>query len=491
MPPRPGGNPHAAGSRVLHVLLVFALTTAVAAFSQSRNRQVWQLAGLSDEWFGLGVNLNISGTLGFQGRPMVLRPPGYPFFIAAVLRIATGRPAADSTAYRDLAGHVVFRAQALLLGLSAALLYLWTAGMVRRSVALAAALTFGLNPYCVVLTGLLHYDVLHLLLIVAGCWSLHGALSDETSTFKMFVAGLFWGVATLVRSLTLILPVFVLLALLARGRPRIRPAAWRAAVFACGLLLAVAPWTTRNYSVSGRLIPVHLQAWAAVWGSTVKVLGIHPNHYNWFQLSGDLTSVFSRVSGEREYSYATYLRLNRELEEAFRKETLRNLREQPGVYLRNVAAAFVSFNLNINSVLLEAYQHLQTPGAELRGTFFERGHPDSFRSSRLSRLFAFYVYVLTALAFAAVWAAVRRGNRAVLAPGLVYLCLALAHALFFMDLLYYYVKLPFLVFFAFLLVAQAGPRPVRVPALAFEAPLDALLALGLALPALILTVCLV
>lgn len=469
-------------------LVPFGLSFAAAVHVLETRRPLLQIGGLTDEWLHLGANLNVSGTLGHGNQPIVMRPPAYPFFIAAVLRIFTGRPAAltDSYVARAVAGLCL--AQAFVLGLAAAMLYGWMSRWVRPHVALAAALAFGLNPYSLVLPGLMHYDVLHWLLMIGGLWLLGSALEDPTPRpFPLFVAGLAWGIATLLRPLTLILPPFLGLALLL-GKPR-RPrlALGGTAVFTLGLTLAITPWTARNYAVAGELIPVNRQAWTALWGSTVKPLDIRPNHYTWFQLGPEMMAVFTRVTGEREYSYRAYVHFNAQLDRAFRREALDNLRKQPFVYLGNVASSLVAFNLGINSVLLRIFEFAQRPAAEIRTEWLHPGHPQGFPGSVLSCAFTLYFYGLTAAAMAGAWLAARGRERAALAPGAVYLCLCVAHALFFMDLFYYYVKLPFLFAFAFLLADRSQGRQLRLPGTAWRAPLDVALLVLLTLPALLLS----
>lgn len=439
------------------------------------------MGALTDEWYYLGANLNVTGTLGLGERPIVLRPPGYPFFIAATLRLFTGTPRRLTEAYMDRAVQAVYLGQSSLLALSAPLLYLWLSRFLRSGVAFAAALLFALNPYCIVLTGLLHSDVLHMFLLIAGCLVLHHALDRPTlESRRLFAAGLVWGLVTLVRPVTLVFPGFVLATLLVTTGFAVRRAVRGTAVFSLGLCLAIAPWTARNYAVTGRFILVNVQAWAALWGSTERVLGIHPNHYNWYQLGSGITSVFSRVTGEREYSYPTYVRFNLELEEAFKQEALQNLREKPGVYLRNVLDRLAAFNLLINSVLLKVFQYIQRPGAQVQSAWFEVGNPQDFHPSTVSTAFSLFMGVLTTLAAGGAWMAFSRKLTAALVPGLVYLCFCLAHSLVFMDLLYYYLKVPFIYVLAFLFVDGLRGRRLRLPA-GRHVPLDAALITLLAL----------
>lgn len=472
-------------SRWLHALLVFALCFCVSGYSILHKRQLFGLEGMTDEWYNLGINLAVYGTLGIGPEPIALRPPGYPFFVAVTLRTLTGSPsdlvwdwdAVASGQRTSLRGvQAVYLAQSTVLALTASLLYLWLSGFLRTRVAMVAALAFGLNPYCVVLAGLLHYDVLHWLALVAGCWALDRALRDPACPPGRFlVAGVVWGLATLVRPVTLLLPFFLLVALVVRRSTR-RAAALRAvAVFTGALALTLVPWAARNYAVTGRLIPVNEQSSAAIWGSTVRKLGVHPNHYKWALLSPEINRIFHQVTGQREFNYIDYVRFNSGHEAVFREELARNLRRSPEVYVDNVLSGFLSFTLHINSVWLKAFQYLQTPGARLRPAWFEIGHPQDFHSGTTSQLFAAYTYVLTALAAAGAALAWRTRNARVLAPAAVFLCLGIGHALTYMDLMYYYQRVPFLYVFAAFLVDAAEGWRLPVPLLAAPVPVGRVL----------------
>ncbi len=48
-------------------------------------------------------------------------------------------------------------------------------------------------------------------------------------------------------------------------------------------------------------------------------------------------------------------------------------------------------------------------------------------------------------------------------PGLVYLCFCFAHSLTYMDLMYYYIKIPFLYIFSGYLVNAVDRKLITVP----------------------------
>ena len=116
-------------------LLVFLLTLASAGYVLIARRPLLFLGGLTDEWFPLGYNVAAYGTLGWGDQPILLRPPGYPAFLAGVLRLATRVAPPPTPAYTSAALRMVTLAQATLLAATAALLFAWLRPRVGNGVA--------------------------------------------------------------------------------------------------------------------------------------------------------------------------------------------------------------------------------------------------------------------------------------------------------------------------------------------------------------------
>lgn len=422
--------------RIGALAVVFLATLLVGLASLRLDRQLGLLFGLTDEWFSLGLALRATGTLGFDSQPSVLRPPGYPAFVAAVAWLSGADPG-------PVAG--VMLAQCVLLALSAALLTLWSSRFLKPLAATAAGLLFGINPYSIVLIGLLNYSVLHLLAVIVACALLHAALETPDARRPMALAGAAWGLAALVRPTSLLAPAVLLLALRALLRLSWRRALQATLVFAAAMLGVIAPWTLRNYRVTGRLVPVNAQGQTALWGSTVIRFGLDPNHFHWRRLYADhFLPVFARVTGEPEYSYATYVRNNLALEDAFGGAARANLRAQPGVYAFNVARSFVAFGAHINSMLIDVFRVLQTGRLGWTGRAFEA-----------------YFGTLTLFAALGLGLALARRDPGLAAPLVGLLSFWVAHTLVYMDLMYYYVKLPFVFVFAFSFVSRLHERPAN------------------------------
>jgi hypothetical protein len=221
----------------------------------------------------------------------------------------------------------------------------------------------------------------------------------------------------------------------------------------------IAPWTLRNYALSGQIVPVSGQTWMNVWAATVRPAPAQPNHYRWKTIRDRLMPLLKRVPSERLRTDPESVADNLAVESELREVVLRNLRRRPGVYLGNVWRSFVTFNLDINSVMLKVYQRVQVPGRPL-GDWYWPGDPQEFYPGHAQRAFAVLMAALTALGAFGLVLAARERALALLAPAAVYLCFLTAHALTWMDLMYYYVKVPFVLAFAFFLVDRAYAVPV-------------------------------
>jgi hypothetical protein len=490
-------------SRSSRFLLVFVLTLSASVFSLVRNRPLGYLGGLADTWFTLGLNIAAYGTFGEEDQPTVYKPPGYPLFIAAVVAPVVGverevvfphrlLPISSDLAlldtsydlgYLERAAAAVYAAQCVVLAAASALLFLWLSERLAPSVSFGAGLLFGLNPYTIIHTSLLHYAVLHLCLIILSTYVLQLALDrSEWSGGLLFLSGACWGLTTLVRPVTLILPPFLLLAFLLRAR-------WLRALkgfgmVMAGMVLVIAPYTVRNYRLAHRFIPVNAQAWRNIWGATVLEVPIEPNHFRWKEVRRLIMNLEAGVAGKSSiwgwepYSVGADLLL----EDTFRKEALKNLREHPQTYLRNVLGSFLTISLDINSAVIKVFQHIQRPGLTTRFLkfWFWPGDPQDFESPTASEAFSILIGILTFFAAGGIVLSIRNRDPFMLLPGAIYLCISVAHSITWMDLMYYYVKLPFMFVFGFYFVNSLGPHALKLPPLknTVLAPTAVLVALG-------------
>jgi hypothetical protein len=459
MPAAPGllGRPPA---RRLGALVVCLATLAVAAFSVTSRRQLGPLGGMTDEWHPLGANLAVHGVLGQEKEPWILRPPGYPAFVALLLK-AAGPPPASTWAWRAQSRPLVYAGHAVLLAATATLLFWWLSGWLRLELAFLAALLFGVNPLVLAWVGLLHYTTLHLLGLVAGMWALQGALRPAfPDPGRLFAAGLLVGLVTLVRPVTLLLPGFVLLALVLRRRGAVRPAARGALAFGLGMAVVVLPWTARNYAVSGRFVPVNLQAGVVFWAATEKPLPWDADHYLWFEVGRELLEIHTRVTGQPGYDLVTFVRRLPELEAEYRREAFANLREDPTIYARNVGRVLWAVAAQTSTALPRAFVRVRFDSSPegARPGWFQRGSGDDPGSPGFGLALRLVFGALSLLAAAGLVLGARARDADLLGPACLLACVAFSHAVTHLDLLHHYVRLPFVVVLAFYTLDRLSRR---------------------------------
>jgi hypothetical protein len=426
-------------------LAVFSLVVVLALSSVRSGRQIGDVLD-TDEWASLGGNLAVHGTLGIGDLPTVYRPPGYPAFIALVLRTLTRVPPVLDHPYLARSRPALYVVQALVLGSAAGAWVLALAPRVGPMIAAATAVALSANPFAVAAVGLTHYTLVHTALLVFGGWGLARAL-DTGLPGPLVAAGVLWGAITLVRPTSLVLPLVLPLVLRAGGSTVRRPL--RAGLWlGIGLLLAVLPWTARNAAVRHRVVPVNAQSWTALWASTVMPLPIRPDVYNWYELLGPYLRVFDRATAGQPFSLSNLYAHDVNLEAAFRQEALANLHQQPAVYAGNAVRSLRAILFHTSAIVVRLHEHLQRPGTSLDHDLFVAGGAERLEGGRLADCFKVLADLLLPVAALGLVDGVRRRDVFLLSQAAVFASLVLAHILTYMDLYYYYVRLPFLFTFA-------------------------------------------
>ncbi len=456
-------------------VVIFVLVLSLSSLSVLKNRQLHFMRGMAEEYFGMGVNIYYYGKMSprLLGA-RIIRPPGYPVFIAAVLRIWGGLPeniltyiGPEFDQKRQEAYQAVCLAQSMLLSLSSVILFLFMAKFFRLRNAAVLATLFGCNPYMIILTGLIHYEMFHVFLTIVSMYSLSSALnigSERPAGLKMILPGVFWGFTTLVRPLTLILPAFAVIIFLIKFKR-----SWRALLDACvfftlGMGLIIIANTTYNYTLTGRIIPVNAQGGIASWAGTVKKLERHPNHYRWWQVwDTEGMKIYQKITRNESYYYSVYLKHLLELEDEFRKEAVKNLRLRPDVYVHNFWTNLLTFNLDINSVFIKIFRVIQDPNIKMDKRWLQVGNPQDFYASSQADAFKYYIHLLTLFGFLGIGIALIQKDNTILVPGLVYLCFCFAHSMTYMDLMYYYIKIPFLYIFTGYFINAIDRDMITIP----------------------------
>jgi 4-amino-4-deoxy-L-arabinose transferase-like glycosyltransferase len=171
---------------------------------------------------------------------IIMHPPGYPMFIAAI--------------YALFGENEVLRiAQMLICSLGGVLIFLFTQRLFDDRTAVIAGLLTTVAPQFAYYSGIILPDELSALSVIAAMYFIARTWRDE-KLLMMVGCGLGLAIACWLRANAFFLPVFVTAAIVFAfpKRWRFRPAAVIVAVF----LLAIAPLTLRNYIVFDALIPV-------------------------------------------------------------------------------------------------------------------------------------------------------------------------------------------------------------------------------------------
>jgi hypothetical protein len=169
--------------------------------------------------------------------------PAYPVFLAA---LSFGMPA--SLGFIRLA-------QAVVAAFGALLVMALAERLVGPRAAIAAGLVYALDPLLVMASGLLYPEtVAALVLPLVILLSLEAAEGDSLG--RSALAGGLLGVLALLRPVALVLPpvvaAWIALAVPARTSRRLV----HVGVLGLAFLCVLAPWTVRNWRVSGELVPV-------------------------------------------------------------------------------------------------------------------------------------------------------------------------------------------------------------------------------------------
>jgi 4-amino-4-deoxy-L-arabinose transferase-like glycosyltransferase len=192
-----------------------------------------------------------------EAEPTLMREPGYPLFLAAVFRVGG----------RELAAA---RVANLLLGLATAVVVLRLATDLGLSVqgSLFAAVLFLIYPGTLVAESRGGFESLFTLLL-AGFVLLWGRAVANDRSPDYAAAGVVLGLAGLVRTTVVLLPVLAFGWLWLRPPRRVLHALGRAAVLGGAMLVVVSPWIIRNSLLTGE----------PTWATTVRGTSAHAGQY--------------------------------------------------------------------------------------------------------------------------------------------------------------------------------------------------------------------
>jgi len=415
-------------ARLAQTAAVFIITSVISLLLLSKASPV-----LWEDHFQIGQNLRSTGTLTIDDVPSILRPPGFPGFVAAALWvgdvISVPRDARSGRSVeRDL--RIVVSAHGLLLGAMAASLFFWASLTNGFAVAAGIAFTASLNPCSLALANVASYHLLFVVLTIVSTLGLLSLRRFPSSWPTAMAAGILWGLTSLVKPVALLIPFFVAPLMLC-WLPR-SVAIRSFGLILVGMVLAVGPYVGRNYMVTGQPI-ITAQSGFAFWGTSIEKVGPDQPFLIWQPIWWKYgMPTFSKVTGSAEYSGPLLNAHALELNAAFSKEARQNIVAAPEIYLHNVMHNFVSFNLDT---------------MEFWNRYF------IVHNKRLAQaLSKFWIVSLMMLAAAGmIWGCARRDDDAMTVTA-IYLGMVIAHSISFATELYTVSKLPLIILgFALLL----------------------------------------
>ena len=272
-----------------------------------------------------------NGYVSFLGEPTAYYPPGYPYFLGALQRLA------------DLVG--LDRSLPLVAGLAQAMLGGVAAGAVvvagrelgrrlgderlARGAGLAAGSVMALWPNLILYSGVLLSESLFIACLSVFVAALVRSLAMRSSSGRrpplvLFVAAASLGAATLVRPQVLVaLPAIAVAMIVAR-------CPWRnaladLAVLCLGLLLVLCPWIIRNAVVLDAFVPLSNN------GGDNLCVGFHPGANGRFQVPRYCDTGEFYIDGP-----AAELRRNRETARRARRWATTHLGALPGLSMRKL-----------------------------------------------------------------------------------------------------------------------------------------------------------
>jgi 4-amino-4-deoxy-L-arabinose transferase-like glycosyltransferase len=195
----------------------------------------------------------------FDHAPNTFRPPGYPFFLAAIYALA-----GHSYPAVKIVQSVIGAFTCVIVLLIGERLFSTRVGMIAASIAVV-------YPFLVVYTGFLLSETLFVFLSLVFLYALV-RLREQYSVWWVAFAGFMLGLMNLTRPMSLLLPLLLLFwAWIEFGDKRRAIAI--VGIMVLMMMVPIVPWTVRNYVVTHSFIPIASHHWSGLYmGNNPEIL---------------------------------------------------------------------------------------------------------------------------------------------------------------------------------------------------------------------------
>lgn len=243
-----------------------------------------------------GLGYHLAG-----GEPNVYWAPGYPAVLAALYAVC---------------GHTyvcvrVF--QAILSALVPVIVGSIATKVFDRRTAFTAGVLCACYPGFIGYTGLLLTETLFTTLLAVSMYCLM-AVSKDSSSKSLMGLGVLVGLTCLCRAETVLLPLFIFVTLRLLFRDKTATTKQWIVIYAA-VVITLAPWSIRNYTVTGEFIPLTVHDGDVLWISSYKE--------EWLEFHPDRDPYRSLVAGLSEVESSKVLR----------REGIRNIVHDPATFL--------------------------------------------------------------------------------------------------------------------------------------------------------------
>ncbi|MBN1352375.1 glycosyltransferase family 39 protein [candidate division KSB1 bacterium] len=236
------------------------------------------------------VAVNITKGLGFTQdgvNPTLFLPPAYPAFLSSIYFLF-----GHSTVLVELI-------QCLLNVGIACVTFLLAREFFSEAVAAIACLIALFHPEIIALTSFLYTETVFIFLFICLIYFTVRFYRTQKMIF-LILAAVTGGICTLTRGITLYFPVIFFSGLIF-VQP-FKKAALNSALFSIFLCMTIAPWTIRNYRVSGSFTPVSVGLGYVLWAGNYLPFDGEYEYHKTQALADSMTNGMTFVERERFFT---------------------------------------------------------------------------------------------------------------------------------------------------------------------------------------------